>query len=122
MTVISDIAAIRGDGETYLLTVTEDDAPLDLTDAEMWMTAKRHIRDADADAIFQKTVGDGITIDADPTTGLATVELVPGDTSALAARTVRLIYDVQVKLSSGRIITPLKGTLTVEPDVTVSIV
>lgn len=121
MTVVIDIEAIRGDGETYLLTVTEDDAPLDLTDAEIWMTAKRHIRDADADAIFQKTVGDGITI-TDDTGGLATVELVPADTSSLAARTIRLVYDVQVKLSSGRIVTPLKGKLTVEPDVTVSIV
>jgi hypothetical protein len=119
MSVISDIEAVRGDGEIYLLTMTEDDAPLDLTDAEMWMTAKRHIRDADADAIFQKTVGDGITI-TDAEGGLATVELIPGDTSDLAARTVRLVYDVQVKLVSGRIVTPLKGRLTVEPDVTVS--
>jgi hypothetical protein len=120
MTVISDIEAIRGDGETYLLTMTEDDEPLNLTDADMWMTAKRHIRDADADAIFQKTVGDGITI-TNAEGGLATVELVPADTSELASRTVRLVYDVQVKLASGRIVTPLKGRLTVEPDVTVSI-
>jgi hypothetical protein len=120
MTVISDIEAIRGDGETYDLAITENDVALDLTGAEMWMTAKRHLRDTDAEAVFQKTVGDGITI-TDDTGGLATVELVPGDTSGLAARTVRLVYDVQVKLQSGRIVTPLKGRLTVEPDVTVSI-
>jgi hypothetical protein len=120
MTVISDIEAIRGDGETYLLTLTEEDEPLDLTDAEMWMTAKRHIGDADADAIFQKTVGDGITI-TDDAGGLATVVLAPGDTSDLAARTIRLVYDIQVKLTSGRIVTPLKGRLTVNPDVTVSV-
>jgi hypothetical protein len=119
MTLISDIEARRGDGEIYQLTLTDDDEPLDLTDAEIWMTAKRHIRDTDADAIFQKTVGDGITV-TDDTGGLATVQLEPADTSGLAARTVRLVYDVQVKLASGRIVTPLKGRLTVEPDVTVS--
>ncbi len=114
-----NIRATRGDSERYLLTITEDAAAVDLTDASIWMTAKRRARDADAAAVFQKTVGDGITI-TNAAGGLARVDLVPGDTEDLPARSIQLVYDVQVKLDDGRVLTPISGVLTVEPDVTVA--
>jgi hypothetical protein len=115
-----NISATRGDSARFLLTLTEDGDPLDLTDAEVWMTAKRHLRDTDADAVFQKSVGDGITI-TDDAGGLAQVDLEPGDTSALPTRVMRLHYDVQVKTQEDRVLTPISGTLTVSPDVTLAI-
>ena len=115
-----NISATRGDSERFLLTLTEDEEPLDLTGAEVWMTAKRHLRDTDAEAVFQKSVGDGITI-TDDEGGLAQVDLVPGDTSGLPTRVMRLHYDVQVKTQGGRVLTPISGTLTVSPDVTLAI-
>lgn len=113
------IGATRGDSERYLLTLTEDGAPLNLTGAEIWMTAKRDVGALDADAVFQKSVGAGITI-TNAVGGLATVDLVPADTSDLPAATTWLVYDVQVKLADGRILTPLTGALAVEPDVTLA--
>lgn len=116
-----NIRATRGDSETYLLTITEDAAPLDLTSAEIWMTVKKRFGDTDDLAVFQKTTADGITI-TDGVGGLATVQLSPADTAGLPARRVQLLYDVQVKVLDGRVLTPIAGTLTVEPDVTLSIV
>jgi len=112
-----DIRATRGDSERYAVALTEADEALDLTDAMLWMTAKRHQRDADADAIFQKTTDDGITV-TDASGGLAQVDLEPEDTASLPAHRTRLYFDIQVRLSSGRIVTPLSGRLTVYPDVT----
>jgi hypothetical protein len=114
-----NIRATRGDSERYLLTITEDGEALDLTDAELWMTAKRRHRDPDADAVFQKTTGAGITV-TDAVGGLARVDLVPGDTADLPARRVQLLFDVQVKLPGDRVLTPISGTLIVDPDVTVT--
>ena len=97
-------------------------AAVDITGASAWMTAKADIDDADDDAVFQKTAGDGITL-TDPTDGKLTVQVEPADTSSLTGflfQEKRLYYDLQVKTSTGDIYTVSRGDLVVKQHVTIS--
>ncbi len=67
--------------------------------------------------VFQKTVGQGIMV-TDAAGGVGVIELVPGDTEALGARTVRLYFDLEVEIA-GAVYTVAAGRLVVEPDLTV---
>lgn len=114
---MTDLTADRGDEQRYELTLVDaDGAPLSLEDAEIWFTVKRHYRDADSDALFQKTVGDGIELGDD--VGAAIITLSPEDTEDAPEYLARYIYDIQVRTVDGVIETPLKGTFLVRPDVT----
>jgi len=107
----------RGDTQTFDIAATEPDGdPFDLTDVELQFTVKRGFDDSDADAVFSKTIGSGITLDADPATGLATLVVDGDDTSDLMAP-ASLVWDLQA--DDGEVVTTLAvGTLRVEPDVT----
>ena len=107
-----------GDSAVWLVTVTDADGlAVDITGATMNFTAKMRASDADADKVFQKTVGAGIVL-SNPTNGKATVTLAAADTSALApGRTHLLRYDWKMTLS-GLTTTVAFGTLLVEPATT----
>lgn len=102
----------RGDSKVFNLTISGD-----ITGAKLWMSAKTAYNATTF--VFQKTELDGIVITNGPG-GLATVTLVPTDTSGLPPITMKLVYDVQVKSASGLVSTVQSGTLTVEPDVTIA--
>jgi hypothetical protein len=89
--------------------------PVDLTGAGIWFTAKAS--QGASTVIFQKSVGSGITV-TDAASGAGMIELVPGDTHGLGARTVRLYFDLEVELA-GAVYTVAAGRLVVEPDLTV---
>jgi hypothetical protein len=109
------LSMTRGDTQTFTLTLVDGSGdPLDLTDVALTFTAKRRYSDSDDDAVIRKTVDDGIVVDEDPTTGLATVTIDPPDTSSLTARS--LVWDIQV--DDGDVRTPLSGRLAIQPDVT----
>jgi hypothetical protein len=113
------LSMIRGDRREFAITLTDDDTgdALDLTTMTLVFTAKRRPTDTDAQAIIAKTEGAGITIDADPTTGLATLEIEPEDTEDLDdLRT--LYWDLQVDNGAGDVRTPLSGRLALSADVT----
>ena len=113
-----NLEAKRGDLETYTLTLKDAaGAALDLTGASLWFTVKRGISDADASAVFQKTLGTGIVVAA-PLTGVAVITVLAANTAALGDAAVTLLYDVQVKLADGSTKTPLSGEFRVTPDVT----
>lgn len=114
-----NLAAVRGDTETYELALTNGAGALDLTDADITFTVKRRLDDDDLDAVIQKTVGDGITITG-ATEGEATLVIDPVDTADLPSHAVRLYYDLQVTVD-GQTKTPLQGRLTVRPDVTTTV-
>ena len=105
----------RGDDRAFVLSLVEDGAALDLTGADVRITAKRSRGDSDDDAILVATVGDGITVDADPTSGVATWSIAADDTSTLEGL-VRLPFDVQVT-RGGSTRTVLRGRLTIDPDI-----
>lgn len=111
------ITAKRGDTIELSVTVTRSGAAVDLTDADLTFTAKRRYSDADADAVVQKTLGDGIAVVGDAEDGEILVTLDPEDTDSLTRQTV-LLCDVQLVESDGRVTTVASGTLTITPDVT----
>lgn len=106
----------RGDDVTLDVIATDQGAPVDLTGAGVWWTAKRRHLDADDDAVIRKTVGAGITV-TNPAGGLATVDLVPADTAGLG-NSVALWWDLQVKDGAGKVRTLAAGRLVVNADVT----
>jgi len=109
----------RGDRAEFAITLTDVDTglPLDLTTMTLRFTAKRRATDLDADALIAKTEGAGITVDVDPSTGLATLEIEPEDTEDLTD--LRSLYwDVQVDNGAGDVRTPLSGLLAISADIT----
>lgn len=120
-----DISVRRGDGIRFAVTVTNADsgAPIDLSTAAIWCTAKRDLADADADAVFQVTKADGlITVDG-ADNNVAHV-LVPAEDTVGLLRTTTLFYDVQIKgpAVQDEPQTVVWGMLTISLDVTRAVV
>lgn len=108
---------VRGDTRLYECLLLDSDAePYDLTGCDLTFTAKSSIADADDDAVFQLTLGAGITA-PEPTTGLFTIEVSPADTVNLANATT-LVCDIQLKAADDRVYTIAKGLMTIVEDVT----
>lgn len=115
---MSVISMTRGDTASFALAFTDAaGAPIDLTGLTLTFTAKERLLDLDADAIITKVDGDGLEVDVDPTTGLATLTVVPADTEGLVDAT-RLYWDIQLDDGAGTIRTPLSGRLVIGADVT----
>lgn len=106
---------VRGDDRTFTLDLVEGGAAMDLTGADVRFVAKRAIGDEDDDAFLVKTVGDGIEIDDDPTSGRAVLTIDAADTSDLTGLE-RFSFGVRVT-RGGSTRTPISGRLEVSPDV-----
>jgi len=111
------LSLVRGDTAVYDFTVLIDGVAADLTGASIFFTVKAKITDPDASKKFQKTLGSGITC-ASPATGVFRLTISPSDTSGLNPNII-YVWDVQIKLSSGSIVTPdgLMGDLALVADV-----
>lgn len=97
--------------------------PFNLTGCEIWFTAKSAVSDVDFAAIIALntvTLG-GVTILA-PAQGTYQVMGPPFNTLTFPDSRVRLYMDTQLKDSTGRVSTIEIGRLTVDPDITRSIV
>jgi hypothetical protein len=110
---VTTLSMVRGDSAEFDVHLTEPDGTdLDLTGLDITFTVKENRHLLDADALFVKTVGDGITnVSA---TGGITVE--PDDTADLE-HLPSYRWDVQVQ-SGTDVRTPLSGRLVISPDVT----
>ena len=110
------------DDRTLSLTVNDaDDAPINLTGASLWFTVKEKTSDPDASAIFQKkntAAGGGDTEIkvTDAVNGSAEIYIVPDDTNEVNPGIY--VWDVQVKLASGKTYTVLRGRVTFKEDIT----
>lgn len=107
---------IRGDSADLIVTVTDEDgapwAPVGTP--QVYCTAKHRLTDTDDDAVFAKTIGDGIT----RVGNVVTVTIAPADTATLlGSQSVSLYGDVQVK-DDETTRTPYQFLLVVAPDVT----
>lgn len=107
----------RGDTRQLEVTITDPDGtawtpPVGVAVA---VTGKLRKTDADADAVFAKTIGDGVTLAGN----VATVTLAAEDTDSLATGTsAQSVYcDVQITDDDGPK-TPVEFLLVVTPDVT----
>ncbi len=115
---MADFTIHRGDTVTLNVVVTASGAVYSLVGCSMWFTAKAAYSVADPGQ-FQKTLGSGITY-TNAAQGLAQVVISPTDTSTLGNTKTLLLYDCQIKDSSGRIFTIASGNLIVLPDVTLA--
>jgi hypothetical protein len=106
----------RGDSKTFTLTLRNPDgSALNPTGMDVTFTAKRSRWDADADAVFQKTIGDGLTI-ADASAGQIAIAFLAEETESITdLRSLRA--DVQVQ-SGEDVKTAWQGKLKINPDVT----
>jgi hypothetical protein len=109
------LTMFRGNTMVFDFSITLGGNPVDLTGAGLWFTAKTS--PGTSAVVFQKTVGQGITV-TDVASGVGLIELVPADTGALGARTVRLYFDLEVEIADA-VYTVAAGRLVVDPDVTV---
>jgi hypothetical protein len=113
---VADFTMYRGDTVTINAAITASGLAYNLTGKSMWFTAKTSYSQADP-GVFQKKLGSGISI-VDATNGRAQIVIAASDTNSLGNSKTALVYDFQVKDSSGRIYTVASGKLIVIPDVT----
>ena len=107
--------ATRTDPETKVVT------NVDLTGATVWFTVKAAATDADGSAIFQLTVGSGITIDSPATDGKGKLVVDSDKTESLANVRVVGVYDLQIIETAASLTDPETfddGEYVIEPDVT----
>ena len=122
---MSDLAVqitgfVVGDDLEVRRTVTDLPAPIE----SAWLTFKRYPRQPDEEAILQKKIttvdvpGVGqIVVAGEPDVdGDLRFDLTPADTTVLDTRL--RAYDIQIKLTTGKIYTIEKGTLQLTGDVT----
>jgi hypothetical protein len=117
--VANDLEAVRGDTNEYDLTITRGlmpdgvtPRPVNLTGAVLKLTVKRSADDTAP--LVQLTVGAGITIDADPTTGKCTAVIAPAVFAGVPARS--FLYDVELTEGT-RVTTVAEGRLRLTADV-----
>lgn len=125
MTVIPELnqklKMTRGDTASWQGQVKDPDnqyLPKDITGCTLTWTVKRDVEDADSQAVFQKTVGNGIILPVGNHAGIFTLgPLAPADTQGLPNEKVGLVFDVQMVLG-GNTSTVAKGVLYVDPETT----
>lgn len=114
---MSDLSAKRGD--TIALSIAAkkaDGTAQSLVGKLLTFTAKDRLGDADP-GVFQKAIGSGIVVD-NAAGGLATVTILPADTSGFTGPRT-LLWDVQMTdQATGDKKTLDEGRLYVRPDVT----
>lgn len=113
------IKAVRGDTITLDFTVKRPagGAAVDLTGATFTFTAKKKLSDADAAALFQKTLGSGVSV-TNAANGQGRVTVAPADTTSLPDYETDLYCDLQMTEAVGTVTTVAEGILRIRPDVT----
>ena len=118
-----DYSFVRGDTFTLNVQYESSDggcppvlAPIPITGAAIYFTCKRYANDPDVAALFQLTVGSGITI-SDGANGKFTVIIPTADTESLAAD-VPYFYDCVIEPPGGGRDTVLKGALVLQANIT----
>lgn len=117
-----NISMKRGRTLVFTLALTKAGVAYNLTGLSptLRMTAKYDPHDADGSAVFSRTSAVGGQIDITSVSGgLATVTIVPANTSPLPASQVNLYYDIQLTDSTG-VWTVQDGILTVLPNISLT--
>ena len=107
---MADLTIIRGDDYRVVVTLASSGSPFDLTG----YTVAAQIRPTyNTNAAL--TAAFTATIDADPTTGIITLEL---DHDATAALTTNGFWDLEITDDQSWVTTVVGGTVTISPDIT----
>jgi hypothetical protein len=104
-----DIEVYAGEIRTIVVTITNnnDRAVEDLTGASVSWKVK-----SGSTTHISKSVGSGITLASDPTTGVCSIALQASDTSSLSGS---YSHEVRVTLADGTIATTTVGRFIVRP-------
>lgn len=106
-------------GDDYDHSFTVERPPgtaLPLTGAKIWFTVKEDITQADEEALLQYTTDDSSQIEIiSAPDGSFVIHLKSDDTGEMAGTWV---YDIQVKLDTGKVITIAQGVIEFLPQVT----
>ena len=110
------LEAPHGDNPDFIVELTADDGTRfdpDLA-TNIWWTVKTVLTDTDAQAVFQKTKGAGISTVTIEGVKKALLTWSAADAAGLEAGR-SYYFDVRVRESSGRISTPIVGMLSATP-------
>jgi len=109
---MSKITIYRGDDVNINLTITDEAGdPVDITGYEFFFTCKVNDTDAESAALIKKDV----STHTNPTQGLTTI-ILDNDLTAVTPGTY--VYDIQMKDTSSKITTLIKGRFVITQDVT----
>lgn len=113
------LSMIRGSTFSFDVAISNSGTglPENLTNGTLKFTAKWDLIDSDASAVFQKSIGSGITI-TNASQGQVNIVISPTDTSTLPFNTVNLNYDLKYTDSIGNIFTTLLGLINITSNVT----
>ncbi len=114
---------VAGDDKDVVRTITL--VPVGQVLVKGWLTVKRKETDLDQAAIFQKVIDTNNTggvgwvedLDASDGQGIVHFYLQPAQTSLLQDGK-EYYFDIQVKTDTGKIYTPIKGTVKAQKSVT----
>ena len=110
----TSLEMLRGDTAQLNATVKTGSSVFDLTGATVKFTAKQNI--SDSAALFQKTIGGGITV-TNASQGALSIEIAPADTVTLTDESSLLVWDLEITRGS-QVFTVAHGDLGVTLDVT----
>jgi hypothetical protein len=110
----TSLEMLRGDTAQLNATVKTGSSVFDLTGATVKFTAKQNI--SDSAALFQKTIGGGITV-TNASQGALSIEIAPADTVTLTDESSLLVWDLEITRGS-QVFTVAHGDLRVTLDVT----
>lgn len=118
---MTDIAATRGDTNSYALTITRASALVNLTGATLVLTVRRKVDDTAAVAQVSTTPNAQGQIDlaanqSGAGKGLATAKILPSVFAGLPERSFP--YDVQLTEADGTVTTVARGRLRLAADIT----
>jgi hypothetical protein len=119
---MADFMIFRGTTNVLNFAVTLGSVPYDLTGiTTMWFTVKQNFLETDATALFQKTIGSGINVDAG-TAGTGEITILPADTDVLDVGVTgfNMYYDLKAILVNGSECILINGRLLIMPSVTIS--
>lgn len=115
------ISFVRGDTAIFTGAALTDGAAANITGCSLYFTVKPSFSATDAEKVFQKTIGSGISV-TNAAGGLFSVNISPADTRGLVAGK-SYVWEVRIKQPDGTISTPdgLAGTFVVTPEVLLSV-
>ncbi len=118
MSTTYNIEFVRGNTLQLPCQYLSNSVPVDITAALIVMTFKADFSLPDSQAIFQATTNNGDIVITDAVNGKFTITIPPALTKDLEAFNLSGVYDVEIKLSNGVVITLLSGTITIDLNVT----
>lgn len=114
---MTDLTIYRGDSKTWNITFTDSaGAAINITGYTVFFTVKKKNSYTDDTVDTAAIVQKNITVHTAPATGQTQVALQPSDTSSVTPAVY--VYDMQLKDTSGTILTFITGNFTISADVT----